>query len=127
MKKIYVLGNPLLERDSFAFKVKNIIKEKYKIEEIDPLELINKDEDMILIDVSPDVNDVVLYTDVNMFEIPKPFSLHDADVAFILKLKNKLIGQRKMYFVVLPEKGDIKKVALKVEKILDALISTKQD
>jgi len=124
MKKIYVLGNPILEEDSLTLKIAKVLRCKYEIEEFDPLEDI-KEETCILIDVSPDVEKVVVTQDIEILQTRKIYTLHDFDLALLLKLKKEIGQLKKITLIILPQKGNIDQIAIEVEEILNKLLREK--
>ena len=98
MRKIYVFGNPLLPFDSLPLKLIPELKKRFpKIEflTIDPnenLKPINKE--LIIIDTVADIEKVTIFKDLKRLKTEKIYSAHDLDLAFNLKILEK-IGELK--------------------------------
>lgn len=122
MKKIYVLGNPILEEDNLALKITEILKKELKCYEFiqyDPAEPLPKNP--IFLDVSPDVNDVSIIENIDRLQGFKAYSLHDFDLAMLLKIMKEIGKVKNIKLIVIPSKvksSKIKDVVDKVKKIL---------
>ena len=124
MKKIYVLGNPILEEDSIAIKIANMLKKEMKgctFIYYDPAEPLPPEP--IFLDVSPDVKKVELIEDVERLQEPKAYTLHDFDLAFLLKIMKEIGKIKKIKIIVVPsvDESKLKNMVKEVKKMLESL------
>lgn len=103
--KIFVYGNVLLKGDSKALRVSRKIKiNGVAFSEMDTNEDFDT-ENPVIMDVS-NTEKVELITNENQLQQPKPYSLHDFDLAFQLKLLKKTGIIKNFTVIALPEKLD---------------------
>lgn len=115
-KKIYVFGNPYLENDNFAHKVAGKLKNIQVVPCRGPEELIGEKEELLIIDVVNGINKPLVIKSIEQLKARKLTSLHDFDVGFFLHLLNKVGAVKRIKIIGVPEKGDSKKIAKKVEE-----------
>ncbi len=105
-KIIYVFGNPLLSFDNLALKLIPRLKKIFpQINFIffDPnenLKPINKK--LYIIDVAVGIKKLEVITDLNKIKTEKIYSLHDFDLAFNLKLLEKIGELEKIIIWAIP-------------------------
>jgi len=128
-KTIYIFGNPMLDFDNLPLKLAPRLQEKFpdiNFVIADPnenLEPVNKE--LILIDTIEDAKsarggpalggNVIMIDDIEKIQTQKLYSLHDFDLAFNLKLLQKIGKLDKVQILGVPMKGD-------EEKILEQII-----
>ena len=119
LSKVYVLGNPLLKEDSLPLKFLPSLKQNFPNIEfihLNPAEDFPEEDNLTFLDTILNTNKVVILTekDIDRFQSPPNYSLHDFDLATNLKLliKLKLIKQ----FTIIGVPPDISE-----EKALDEL------
>lgn len=121
MRKVFVFGNPLVEKDTLPLRIlPELVKRFPHIEFVtaDPTELLAYDDDVWILDAAEWIDDVVILDDISKLDLPKRFSVHDYDVALDLKLLTKLGKLQKVKIIALPI-GMQEKVALsKVGEVL---------
>ncbi len=110
-KKIYIFGNPLLSFDNLPLKLIPELKKEFpQIYFVvkDPnenLKPINKE--LIIIDTVANIKKVTIFKDLNKIETDKTYSAHDLDLAFNLKILEKIGKLKKVLIFGIPP--DIKK------------------
>ncbi len=119
-----MLGNPILEEDSIAIKIANILKNEmneYTFIYYDPAEPLPQEP--IFLDVSPDVKKVELIDNVEKLQEPKAYTLHDFDLALLLKIMKEIGKVKNIKIIVVPLVDDskLKKIAKEVKKTLEKL------
>ncbi len=104
MTKIYVFGNPILNEDTLAIKTAKRLEKAFpKIRFIyqDPNEEL-RERELIALDVAKGINKVEIIEDLNKLELNKNISLHDFDLAFSLKLMQKVGLIKKVKIIAIP-------------------------
>ena len=127
-KKLIVLyfGNEIVPEDRFALDVIDSIKGKFSknifVHPSSPEEIKDYSEyqNIIIVDVSPDVDDIVVFKGIGMLKKRRLFSLHDFDLNFFLKLAEKTgdIDTERIEIFALPIDGDLKKLGSKLHELL---------
>ena len=120
-KKVLCFGNEYINEDSLA---KKIVKE-LKIPGVEFIlcngagDILEHDlKDVYIMDVMSGINDVVLLEDINRLKENRLITLHDFDVAYILKLLKEINHIKKIKIIGIPKSGDKKEIKDKVTKIL---------
>jgi Ni,Fe-hydrogenase maturation factor len=127
-KTIYIFGNPLLDFDNLPLKIAPKLQEIFpEINFViaDPSENIKPiNEELIIIDTIEDIKKVTLIDDLEKIKIEKIYSLHDFDLAFNLKLLQKIGKLKKVKIFGVPI-GIEEKIALEqLEKIILSVFQT---
>lgn len=132
-KKLIVLyfGNKLIPEDRFAIDIIDSIKSKFPddifVNPSSPEEInyYSEYENIIIVDVSPDVDDIFVFKDIDMLKKRKLFSLHDFDLNFFLRLAEKIgyIDTEKIEIFALPTDGDLEELGLKLHELIMARLS----
>ncbi len=119
MKKIYVFGNPYLKEDNFAVRVAKNLK-NFKVQYCDGPEalLFAEEDELIIIDVVKDAKKPFIIDNVDRLKARNIVSLHDFDLAYFLKLMNKLGDSKKFKIIGLPEKGMVKTIAEEIKRMI---------
>jgi len=113
-KTIHIFGNPLLDFDNLPLKLAPKLEKLFPdIDFIitDPnenLKPVNKE--LIIIDTVEDIKKVILIDDIAKLETQKLYSLHDFDLAFNLKLLQKIGELKRVMILGVPMEGDEKKI-----------------
>ena len=121
-KTIHIFGNPLLNFDNLPLKLAPKLEKFFPEMDfviIDPsenLKPINKE--LIIIDTVEGIENVVLIDDIKKLETGKIYSLHDFDLAFNLKLLQKIGRLKKVKVFGVPMKGDEKEILEQLEKMM---------
>jgi Ni,Fe-hydrogenase maturation factor len=105
MKKIYVLGNPLVKTDSLPIKLIPLLKKEFpKIDfvEFEPTEDFPEEKELVILDTVINAKDVCVITDVDRIISEKAVSLHDFDLGYNLKLMKKFRIIEKIKIIGLP-------------------------
>ena len=122
---IYIFGNPLLDFDNLPLNLAPKLQKIFpKIDFIiaDPnenLEPINKE--LIIIDTIEGIKKVTVLDDIEKLQISKAYSLHDFDLAFNLKLLQKIGKLEKIKIFGVPMGGDKEEVLEQLEKEISRL------
>jgi hypothetical protein len=91
MRTVFYSGNPLVESDSIAARLASRLKREFpmiEFRELEPTESFSGD--VSVIDCASGINEVKLVTDLAKLETSRPSGLHDFDLAWNLKLMQKL-------------------------------------
>jgi Ni,Fe-hydrogenase maturation factor len=121
-------GNSLVEEDAMAKKIADKINLPNTVvvkcnspEEI----LFYQDQDVVLIDVAINIQRVMLIPSLDMLKTPNVVSLHDFDLAFFLKLMERLqmvnTHVQKIPLIAVPAKGELNALVKDVEKQISSL------
>ena len=126
--KIYVFGNPLVNKDSLPLKLLPELKKEFpKIEFIvaDPNENFppNCERDLIILDTVMGIKKPTIL-DLDDFQKNEktPVSPHDYDLLFHLLLLKKTKKIREVKIIGLPEKTTLDTIDAKVIKIIASLL-----
>lgn len=102
--KIYVFGNPLLEKDNLALKIARRLEKIFPeitFEEFDVVEDL-QEENLIIMDVAKGINKVELIENLELLENRKIYSLHDYDLSYELKLLKKIGKIKDVKIIAVP-------------------------
>jgi Ni,Fe-hydrogenase maturation factor len=127
MRYVLCFGNPYIKLDSLA---QEIAKKKGQTASQIGLKFIScnspeeiffyLDKDFIILDVAKGIRKPVYIDDISVLETSKMVSLHDFDLAFFLKLMQKIQKDKKdaIKIVAIPEKGDERKLSSRIFELL---------
>jgi Ni,Fe-hydrogenase maturation factor len=121
-KTIHIFGNPLLDFDNLPLKLAPKLQKKFpEIDFIifDPnenLKPVNKE--LIIIDTVEGIEKVIVINDISKIETTQSCSLHDFDLAFNLKLLQKIGELEKIKIIGVPMKDHEDDVFSQLTKIL---------
>ena len=119
-KTIHIFGNPLLDFDNLPLKLAPKLQKLFpEIDFVitDPSENISPiDGELIIIDTVENTKNVILIDDIEKLETNKIYSLHDFDLAFNLKLLQKIGNLKKVKIFGVPMEGDEKEILRQLEK-----------
>ncbi len=91
---IYIFGNPLLDFDNLPIKLAPKLKKQFpQIDFIimDPNENIKPiNKELIIIDTVAEIDKVIVFNDLDKLILDNIYSAHDFDLAFNLKLLQKI-------------------------------------
>jgi Ni,Fe-hydrogenase maturation factor len=121
MKYVLCFGNPYLEDDNIAQKAAKQIKVKgVKFVACNsPEQIIDYlEKDFLILDVAKGIKKITIIDSVSKLEKSKIVSLHDFDLGFFLKLIKKMGNANKIRIIALPQKIDIDKLKIELNKIL---------
>lgn len=121
-KTIHIFGNPLLDFDNLPLKLAPKLKKLFpEIDFVitDPSENINPiDDELIIIDTVEGIEKVILIDDIRKLETGKIYSLHDFDLAFNLKLLQKIGKLKSVKIFGVPMNGDEEEILEQLEKLI---------
>lgn len=126
---IHIFGNPLLDFDNLPLKLAPKLKKLFpEIDFViaDPnenLKPINKK--LIIIDAVESIKKVVVIDDLEQIQTQKIYSLHDFDLAFNLKLLQKIGKLEKIKILGVPMKGSEEEALSDVTEIIKITLSSK--
>lgn len=126
---IHIFGNPLLDFDNLPLKLAPKLKKLFpEIDFViaDPnenLKPINKK--LIIIDAVESIKKVVVIDDLEQIQTQKIYSLHDFDLAFNLKLLQKIGKLRSVKIFGVPMKGSEEEALSDVTEIIKITLSSK--
>jgi len=121
MIKIYTLGNPLLKEDRLALDVAKELKKKFKeveFVEFDPIETV--EGDACFMDVVKGIDDVQLIEE-ELFEIHRPYTLHDFDLSHVIPLLKKAGKLKSFKLIAIPFGMKKEEAVEKVERLIRKL------
>jgi Ni,Fe-hydrogenase maturation factor len=121
-KTIHILGNPLLDFDNLPIQLAPKLQKLFpEIDFVitDPSENLDPiDGELIIIDTVEGIEKVVLIDDIGKLETSKIYSLHDFDLAFNLKLLQKIGKLKRVKIFGLPMKGDEEEILKQLKKYI---------
>jgi Ni,Fe-hydrogenase maturation factor len=113
-KTIHIFGNPLLDFDNLPLKLAPKLEKLFpdiNFVITDPSENLNPiDGELIIIDTVENIKNVILIDDIEKLKTGKIYSLHDFDLAFNLKLLQKIGKLKSVKIFGVPMKGDEEKI-----------------
>jgi Ni,Fe-hydrogenase maturation factor len=121
LKKIFVFGNPLLEKDSLALKVAERLEGEIKGIEFVPVQSLEEVGDikaLWILDVAKGIERVRLIEDLDRLQAAQPVSGHDFDLAMELKVLKKVGKIGKVKIIAVPSGYDLEKAAKEVRELL---------
>lgn len=121
-KTIHIFGNLLLDFDNLPLKIAPKLEKFFpEIDFVitDPSENLEPiDGELIIIDTVEGIKKVVLIDDLEKIQTQEIYSLHDFDLAFNLKLLQKIGKLKKIKIFGVPMNGDEKEVLLQLINLL---------
>lgn len=120
MITLHIFGNPYLENDAFAIRVARQLTDKVRLEFCkSPDDLLHSPDRVIhILDVVRNTEEPVVITDPAMLKTQPMMSLHDFDLGFFLNLLQKMGMDKKVKIIGIPQQGEPRHVARKVEAFL---------
>ena len=126
MKKIYVMGNLLVEQDSLPIKILPDLRKElsdFEFMELDPSEDFPKEKSITIIDTVLDIKKVTLVKDIDKIQLEKICSLHDFDLGYNLKLMKKFGIIEKADIIGVPVNIKEKEAVKQIKKVITSLFS----
>jgi Ni,Fe-hydrogenase maturation factor len=121
-KTIYIFGNPLLDFDNLPLKLAPKLAEIFpEIDFViaDPNENLRPtNKKLTIIDTVEGIKNIVVIDDIDKLETNKLYSLHDFDLAFNLKLLQKIGQLEKVQIIGVPMKGGEGEILEQLEKYI---------
>jgi len=125
-KTIHIFGNPLLDFDNLPLKLAPKLKKIFpKINFVitDPNENLKPiGGELIIIDTIEGIKKVTVLDDIKKLEINKSYSLHDFDLAFNLKLLQKIGKLKKIKIIGVPMRGDEEEIFKQLAKVIKSKV-----
>ncbi len=127
MTKVYILGNPLINKDRLPVKIIPYLRKElpqYSFIHLDPTEGIPvlENKRLILIDTVEGIKKVTLYSKFDNFSASPRFSAHDFDLTTEIPLLMKLGKIKKVYIIGIPPNYSKDKALIEVKKMLSTLL-----
>lgn len=119
--KVFVFGNPLVEKDSLPLKLLAKLRKHFPDIEFvsaDPTEMLEYNNDIWIMDAADGIEDVTILDDISKFDLPARFSVHDYDLALDLQLLEKIGKLRKVKIIAIPALMSKEEALKKVAKLL---------
>ena len=126
MKKIYVMGNLLVEQDSLPIKILPTLRKElpnFDFIELDPSEDFPKEKTITIIDTVLDIKKVTLVKEIDKIQLEKICSLHDFDLGYNLKLMKKFGLIEKVTIVGVPDNIEEDKAVQQIKELITNLFS----
>ncbi len=126
MKKIYVMGNLLIEQDSLPIKILPELRKalpKHEFIELDPSENFPKQTSLTIIDTVLDIKEVKLIKNIDKIQLQNVCSLHDFDLGYNLKLMKKFGLVKKVNIIGVPYNIEEKEAVKQIKEIITNLFS----
>ncbi|MDI6777639.1 MAG: hypothetical protein QMD77_00445 [Patescibacteria group bacterium] len=109
-KTIHIFGNPLLDFDNLPLKLAPKLRKTFPEMDFviaDPSENLEPiTGKLIIIDTVEGIEKVILIDDLEKIQTDKIYSLHDFDLAFNLKLFQKIGKLKKIKIIGVPMSGN---------------------
>lgn len=124
-REIFVLGNPLVEEDSFALRISALLQKHFpeigfrQIESI--LDLQEVPKRLIVMDVVDGIERVMHVRNPRFLTQHKIVSGHDFDSGMQLQLLQKLGKLKEVEVIGVPKKYDLKKAAGEARQIIEKI------
>ncbi|MFH0929914.1 MAG: hypothetical protein V1814_01540 [Candidatus Moraniibacteriota bacterium] len=119
-KTIHIFGNPLLDFDNLPLKLSPKLEKLFpEIDFVitDPSENLKPiNGELIMIDTVEGIEKVVVLDDLEKIQTGKIYSLHDFDLAFNLKLLQKIGKLKSVKIFGVPMGGDKAKILEQLKK-----------
>lgn len=123
-KTIHIFGNPLLDFDNLPLKLAPKLEKIFpEIDFViaDPSENLKPiDSELIIIDTIEGAKKVTVIDDLEKIQITRIYSLHDFDLAFNLKLLQKIGKLKKVKIFGVPMEGDEEETLSKLKELIDS-------
>ena len=122
--RIYVIGNPLLEKDSIAVRAAKRLRKEKELHEIEFIETDSLSEMEgiekvpVAMDAAKGIKKVELLEGTGKIETQDVYSMHDMDLGFELKLLKKLGKIKGARIIAIPQDYGLEKAVEEVRKIL---------
>ena len=121
-KTIHIFGNPMLDFDNLPIRVAPKLRKLFpniNFVVADPNENIEPlNGELTIIDAVEGIDKVMLIDDLRQLKTEKIYSLHDFDLAFNLKLLQKIGKLNKIKIIGVPMEGNEKKILSKLIKLI---------
>ncbi len=119
--EILLFGNPAIPSDNLALEVgKALEKEGHTTRHVNnPLELLDiKLDERVIIDVAVGIKEVTLLTNVDRLTLGRLCSLHDLDMAYFMKLMQRLGEIHDVRIIAIPAEMSVQEALPKVKELL---------
>lgn len=121
-KTVLVFGNQLVQKDSLALLLLPKLRKalpKVEFVELDGTEeLDDYGQDLTILDAAVGIDKVTIITDLDCLELPRVCSMHDFDLAWNLKLLQKVGRIKTARIIAIPTKMREKEALGQVVKLL---------
>lgn len=124
MTKVFVFGNPLIEKDSLALRVAERLRGKVKgveFEAVESLDEVENTKEFCIMDIALGIEKVQIIEDLHKLQTSQPVSLHDFDLAMELRLMQKLGKLGKVKIIVVPANYPLERAVKEVKRLLESL------
>ena len=121
--KVFCFGNEFLENDSLAKEIADelVIDDVEFIKCDSPDEIFLEEGRIVILDVVEGIDDVMLIEDINKLSDDGISSLHDFDLRYFLKLKDKIGQIDNIKIIRIPMKGDKEELKKKIEEKIEKM------
>jgi Ni,Fe-hydrogenase maturation factor len=128
-QKVYIFGNPLLNMDNLPIRLKSALKKYFpdvSFIHLDPNENLKPDKNggLIIIDSARGVNGLAVIENLDLLETESIYSAHDLDLAFTLKLLQKIGLLKKISIIAVSPNLNEKKALQKIKPLLEKILSS---
>ena len=119
---IHIFGNPLLDFDNLPLKLAPKIQKLFPEIDfiiVDPNENLKPiNRELVIIDTVEGIKNVTLIDDISKIQTGKIYSLHDFDLAFNLKILQKIGKLKKVRIFGVPMDGDEKEILKQLKNLI---------
>ena len=123
-KTIHIFGNPMLDFDNLPIRVAPKLRKLFpniNFVVADPNENIEPlNGELTIIDAVEGIDKVMLIDDLRQLKTEKIYSLHDFDLAFNLKLLQKIGKLNKIKIIGVPMEGNEKEILDQLVKVIES-------
>ena len=122
--RILIFGNILIDKDNLALKLIPKLKKNFpeiEFKEFDPTESLENEIEnggLRIIDVAEGIDKVQLIENIEQLERNRLFSMHDFDLAYNLKLLDKIDRVKKIKIICIPMGYNEKEAFNQIQLIL---------
>ena len=125
-KTIHIFGNPMLDFDNLPIRVAPKLRKLFpniNFVVADPNENIEPlNGELTIIDAVEGIDKVMLIDDLRQLKTEKIYSLHDFDLAFNLKLLQKIGKLNKIKIIGVPMEGNEKEILEQLAKVIESKV-----
>ena len=121
MTRFFAAGNPAIPRDSLAIRLAGLIDEPEFEPLLDPLELLQIDEPVVILDVAKGISETQWIHASESRRLQRQrsmMSLHDFDLQFVLNMGRALGELPDIWILAVPMEGSLEELLPVVEKAI---------
>ena len=123
--EVYLVGNSMVDFDSLPIRLMEDLSSQHKdinFMEFDPTEDLETEEDpVVFVDTVEGIKEVLIFENLDKFLLQKPYSLHDFDLGWELKLLQKVNKLNDVIIIGVPPNYDKEKAMKEIGEAITSL------